>query len=152
MERSRISKFRVFQWVLLALTLAFIWGHSCMPVEDSAAESGFVMELIRPFLEIFVGRGNVTDHLVRKIAHFVEFAALGAQFELLRRGLNVKGAPRSLGPGFLCAFLDESIQLLSDRGAMIIDVWLDSCGVLFGILAAFALRKAARALRRKERA
>ena len=151
MEKSRISRLRVFQWVLLALTLVFIWGHSCMPVEDSAAESGFVMELIAPFLEIFLGRGNVTDHIVRKIAHFTEFAALGVQLELLRKGRRFKGAMCSLGAGFLCAFLDESIQLLSARGALISDVWLDTCGALFGVLPAFLARKCVLARRGKRR-
>ena len=63
--------------VLLVLMLLFIWGHSMVPAEASAAESGRVGALLTPFLELFVGKGNVTDHLVRKLAHFSEYAALG---------------------------------------------------------------------------
>ena len=32
-------------------------------------------------LELFTGKGNVTDHLVRKLAHFCEYAALGVLLE-----------------------------------------------------------------------
>ena len=63
--------------VLLALLLAFIWLHSMMPAEDSAEESQRVGQFLTPFLELFVGEGNVTDHLVRKLAHFCEYGALG---------------------------------------------------------------------------
>lgn len=68
------------QWALLALTLAFIWGHSCMPVSTSAAVSGHVLEWLHPFLELFVDGGNATDHLVRKLAHFAEFSVLAFRF------------------------------------------------------------------------
>lgn len=36
--------------------------------------------------------------------------------------------------GFIAAFIDESIQLLSGRGAMIQDVWIDLTGVAAGFL------------------
>lgn len=42
------------QIALLILTLAFIWGHSCVPTTYSASESGWVTELITPLLGIFV--------------------------------------------------------------------------------------------------
>lgn len=116
---------RKAQIALLILTLAFIWGHSCMPVSASAAESGRALELLRPILELFVGEDNVTDHLVRKLAHFAEFGALGIQLFFLQRDRSWERATRSVGLAFLTAFFDESIQMLSGRGDQIIDVWLD---------------------------
>lgn len=68
--------------IISILTLIFIWGQSMLPKGQSANESGFIMDLVRPFLEIFVGKGNVTDHLVRKVAHFVEYSVLGVEFAL----------------------------------------------------------------------
>lgn len=127
---------RKIQAALLLLTLAFIWGHSCVPLPASAAESGRVLEMLRPVLELFVGKGNATDHLVRKLAHFTEFAALGFQILLLLRDRSWKGFLRSAELGFVAAFFDESIQILSGRGDQIIDVWLDMGGVIFGVAAA----------------
>lgn len=128
------------QWALLVLTLAFIWGHSCMPVSSSAAESIRVTELLTPLLERLVGAGNVTDHLVRKFAHFTEFAALGLQLLLLRGEAKAADALHALEFTFLAAFLDESIQLLTARGAQIADVWLDVAGAAFGVAMALGIR------------
>ena len=124
---------RRLQIVLLLLTLVFIWGQSCLPKADSAAESQRVMMLIAPILEPFAGKGGVTVHLVRKVAHFVEFAILGFQLLLLWHDNIRRDILRSLELGFIAAFLDESIQMLSGRGAQIIDVWLDAGGVAFGV-------------------
>lgn len=110
-----------------------------MPISVSAAESGHVMGWLAPFIEAFVGKGNVTDHLVRKLAHFTEFAALGFQIRLLWRKSGWIAVARSIECGFFAAFLDESIQLLSARGAQISDVWLDTAGVAFGIAVAILL-------------
>lgn len=137
--RKGALSLRRLQWVFLALTLVFIWGHSCMPIADSAAESGFITRLLTPLLEVLVGKGNVTDHLVRKLAHFTEFAVLGAQLLLLRREKAQEGIARSIEYGFFAAFLDESIQLLSGRGAQIRDVWLDTAGVVFGVMIVYGV-------------
>ena len=140
-QKNRSLSAHIMQWSLFTLTLAFIWGHSCMPISASAAESGRTLELLRPLLELFVGQGNATDHLVRKLAHFMEFAALGFQLLLLRKSKTPLDAVRSAEYGFFAAFLDESIQLLSARGAQIIDVWLDTAGVVFGVAVAVLLCK-----------
>ncbi len=75
---SNNTKGRLVIWaVLVVLILAFIWGNSILSVAQSTQESRWMLKLVTPFLERFAGAGNVTDHLVRKIAHFVEFSALG---------------------------------------------------------------------------
>lgn len=123
--------------LLLALLLLFIWGNSCLPVRLSSRESGHFLELVRPLLEPFFGKGNVTDHLVRKLAHFTEFTALGLLMGLLfQTGRRVR--PRfilsAMLAGLLVALLDETIQMFSDRGDQIKDVWLDFSGVVTGVL------------------
>ena len=125
--------------ILLILVLAFIWGHSCMSVSESRDESSRVMDVITPFLEFFIGKGNVTLHLVRKLAHFTEFAALGAILALLFP-LTGKGLLVSASCGLLAGFLDETIQIFSDRGDQISDVWLDFSGALFGLFVFSLLR------------
>lgn len=122
--------------VLLILILAFIWGNSCLPVRFSARESRHILQLIRPFLELFVGQGNVTHHLVRKLAHFIEFTSLGLVIGLLAqsgRNLRLRTVIFSLVMGLLAAFADETIQMFSDRGDQIKDVWLDFSGVALGV-------------------
>jgi VanZ family protein len=121
--------------VLILLTLALIWGHSLLGREASSEESGFVMELLEPVLEMVVGEGNVTEFLVRKLAHFTEFFVLGLEvltFFAYRKPLFPQAFLLALTHGFFAAFLDETIQIFSGRGPMIQDVWLDVSGFAVG--------------------
>ncbi len=123
--------------VLIILTLALIWGHSLLGREASSEESGFVMELLEPVLEMVVGEGNVTEFLVRKLAHFTEFFVLGLElltFFAYRKPLFPQAFLFALTHGFFAAFLDETIQIFSGRGPMIQDVWLDVSGFAVGSL------------------
>ena len=132
-----MTKRTVILTVLLVLLLLFIWGNSLLPTEHSAAESGWVRRLVTPVLELFVGRGRVTDHLVRKIAHFTEFTALGAVLTLLFGwGRSLRWKLLSANFGLIAALLDETVQLFSHRGSQVQDVWLDFGGVVFGSLLA----------------
>ena len=125
--------------IIIAATLAFIWIHSCMGQEESAEESGFVYEVLEPVLEVVVGKGNVTELLIRKLAHFTEFFGLGLELMLFMK-LVLISAPyviRFINAwvfGTMCALIDETIQIFSGRGPMIQDVWLDSAGCLCGVL------------------
>ena len=124
---------------LLVLLLAFIWGHSCMPMDASREESSAVLELLRPLLALIVGKENVTLHLVRKLAHFTEFFCLGCVLALL---LPFRGRSQLLagGLGMLTGFIDETIQIFSGRGPAIRDVWLDFSGAAAAILILAAIR------------
>ena len=81
MNRRSIGTVLLLLAVLAAL--AFIWGNSLDSAVESSLKSGRMRKLIQPLLELLVGQGNVTDHLVRKLAHFTEFAVLGALLLLL---------------------------------------------------------------------
>jgi len=70
-----MSKNKKLLTALLIITLMFIWGNSLLSREYSGNES---MRIV-VFLERFFGEGNVSEHLVRKLAHFLEFSALGAE-------------------------------------------------------------------------
>ena len=137
---------RKIQTALLILTLTVIWGHSLVPADTSSLESGRVLELLRPVLETLLGAGNVSEYLVRKMAHFTEFAALGFQLALFLPPLRgPRRVLRAVEMGFFAAFLDESIQLLTeDRSGRLQDVWIDTAGVLFGALVALAVWHASR--------
>jgi len=120
---------------LLALNIAFIWGNSLMPAEISKAISGFARTVISTVLGLEGAGGEATfgEGILRKIAHFVEFACLGALlcwlFSMLKQCRLY-----AFGCGFLAACVDETIQVfVPGRGPGIKDVLLDSVGVVCGI-------------------
>ena len=119
---------------LLILILTFIWGNSLMPGEVSGAISNWVKDILANFLPMGPEEEDGGGHLIRKLAHFTEFAALGATLGWLF-GMLKKGKLRPFGCGVLAASIDETIQrFVPDRGPSVWDVLLDSCGVLTGIL------------------
>ena len=132
-------------WVKLALvvlTLLFIWGNSLVPGELSGAESGFVLRLVYPVVTGLqrvlerLGLAYSAAYLVRKLAHFTEYALLGVLMTALfiRPGLRL----RLPMPVLLClcaAAADETIQMfVAGRGPSFSDVALDFCGALCGVI------------------
>ena len=119
--------------VLLVLNVAFIWGNSLLPGEVSGAFSDWVKELLAKFLasdDLSSSDGG----LLRKLAHFSEFAMLGMLFSWLF-GMLQKGRRWAALCGFFTACVDETIQrFVPDRGPSIMDVGIDTCGVLTGML------------------
>jgi VanZ family protein len=115
----------IVPWLLVALWICVIWGHSMMPAGESKAESGGIVALLAQVLPW------VTDRLVRKAAHFTEYAVLGALLfgaADVRRGLWF---PPCFG--LLAALTDETVQLFAvGRAGMVEDVWLDLTGFLAG--------------------
>lgn len=127
----------VILFILLFATLSFIFSNSLENVAESSAKGKGVMNIVTPELEIFVGKGNVTDHLVRKIAHFVEFGALGTELMLLgilRRRVHFQNITNCLFIGLASAVTDESLQMLTDRSPLVKDILLDFSGVTAGVL------------------
>ena len=132
--------------VLIALNLCFIWGNSLMPAEISQAFSDGVKMLLS---ELISGNGTGAggSGILRKIAHFTEFAALG----LLMQWLHVLMKKKDWHPlawGAAAACMDEIIQIfVPGRGPGILDVGIDVCGVLTGIV---LLQTGYRLLRRNQ--
>ena len=129
MNRKRIGTVLLLLAILAAL--AFIWGNSLESAVESSLKSGRVRELIEPLLELLVGQGNVTDRMVRKLAHLTEFAVLGALLLLLTAAAFRVRLQSVLNCQFfllLAALTDETIQLFTGRGSQVRDVWLDFAG------------------------
>ena len=121
--------------VLIGLNLALIWGNSALPGGVSLELSnGFLALLSRSFP--FLAR--IGSMLIRKLAHFSEFACLGLLlawfFRLMgERGFHGVTSPALLGT--LAACVDETIQrFVPGRESSLIDVWIDIGGVCTGIL------------------
>lgn len=120
---------------LVCLLLAFIWGNSLMPASVSGAFSQWVKDLLAHiFPGLSSGDPEQSHHLLRKLAHFSEFAALGVCLGWL---CGMQGWHRllPLGLGCAAACVDEMIQLFSPgRHAGIADVAIDTSGVLTGMI------------------
>ena len=140
---------RVLLWCCLALTAAAIFVFSSQEGELS----GQVSEVIVEFIVSTVEEGGAADaplqpgvydfvcRLVRKGAHFIEFAALGFFLRLLAGAYRLPRPTRWCWlAGALYACTDEVHQLFVDgRAGMWQDVLLDAGGVLAGITFAYAV-------------
>ena len=127
-------RLRLSRW-LIALILSFIWGNSLLPAEYSRALSMWVKSLLEPLFPGSSGGSPEQGHgLLRKMAHFLEFAALGAALSW-RFAMEKRKKIMPLGCGIGAACVDETIQLyVPGRGAGLKDVAIDTCGVMTGIL------------------
>lgn len=135
MRIGDMSKRRVLLLIATGLALIFIFVQSLLPQSVSAEESGWFTEKILNPIASFFGFGPLSHTAVRKLAHVFEYTVLAALLLLTMRGQLVK----SIGLGFTFAFLDESLQSLTGRGAVLSDVWIDLCGVALGTLLDFLL-------------
>ena len=88
---------------------------------------------------------DITEHIVRKLAHFTEFTALGMLLSIdtalfLKKMKQYIWVPFFVG--LLVALVDETIQLFPiGRSSKVTDVWLDFSGVIFGTIILLVLRQ-----------
>ena len=119
--------------VLLILILLFIWGNSLMPGEVSQAISNWVQRLLMDVKPD--ANGNPEGNgILRKLAHFTEFTALGMTLAW-RYGMLQKKKAWPFLSGVAAACIDETIQIfVPERAPGLRDVFIDSCGVLTGMI------------------
>ena len=125
---------------LLIANLILIWGNSLLPGEISRAISSFVRDLFDWSVS-----GDITPDqghgLLRKLAHFTEFASLGMILTWIMILLE-RPHPLALAVGFAAACIDETIQIfVPDRGPAFTDVLIDTSGVLTGLLLLLLIRR-----------
>ena len=137
--------------------LAFIWGQSLMTADSSTRESESVLSFVRPAVTAVIqclqrlGIDADPAVLVRKLAHFTEFAVLGILMYLLFS--TPERGSRGILPAAAClaaAGVDEFLQRFADgRAPALRDVGIDFAGACVGIL--LAARFLARLFRRRRR-
>lgn len=155
-QRSHDSARRptYLRWaVAFACWVAVIWGHSLIQGPQSTLESNFVVSIVRPLFELAgVHDPSLMSLIVRKVAHFSEYAVLG----VLERGLlHARRIERGRQP-FPAAFLvvlvpvaDECLQLaVPGRSGRSTDVLIDLAGLVFGVALSWAVARV-RSRRRK---
>lgn len=137
-----------------------------MTPEMSTEESSFVKEIVEAVVQSVSNNETFTipEVVIRKSAHFIEYAILGLEFVILitinkslqadddkKRGLikNIFSFyPTAFIFSLLVASVDETIQYFTGRYSSFWDVLLDMTGASFSILVFLLLR--ALILRRKK--
>ena len=142
----------LFTFALIAC-IVFIFSNSMQIADVSSVASGRALTLMR---KVFTRLGmpgiasRLTDHIVRKMAHFCEYMLEGFLLMLCMRVYSRHPLRHITVPmlgGVLTAMADETIQIYSPgRSGQVTDVWLDSAGVLAGILIALVFMALCRML------
>ena len=124
---------KILLLVMIAFNLAFIFVQSVLPPEQSSKESSTVGDIIEEIIPPDTKPGEFVQTNLRKIAHFVEFATLGAlvSLYLILFARRIAFIALTFPSALLVGFFDETIQLFSGRGASVKDVWIDFFGFLF---------------------
>ena len=170
-QKKKLVLWRAVLIFLILLNMAVIFGFSAEGKAESAQKSHSVVDQVVNVTipsfdslpegdqqEIF----HIADHIVRKMAHMVEFGTLGLLVLLLSftwedRFVFLKYAT-ALAFVFFYAATDELHQIVSSaRGGLFSDTLIDLCGALLTCTAALPFllhkqKKRERALRsRKDR-
>lgn len=127
--------------IFTAFTLAliiFIWIHSLAPADKSSQESANVLNFLNRILTKLQLNADLTDFIVRKLAHFLEFTAFGAVFSatyIIYTNQLVKNIPNMLFILLAVPVIDETIQYFSPgRSPQVSDVLLDFGGCVTGLI------------------
>ena len=150
-SRSIVSLLLIFQMI-------FIFIMSSFGSDFSSAQSGQIIQALR---QVFPNLNN-TSHLdasilvfiVRKTAHFTEYAILGILF--FRQFFPQKNGSRYFILAILFSFFyactDEIHQLfIPGRSGQFTDVLIDTLGALFGCLLLVLFRHLRKAWRARHR-
>lgn len=150
------KKRRALSTLLICLclaTVAFIWGNSMLGSKASSNVSNSVLGALDPIIRRF-GIVSKNDLWLRKLAHFTEFGALGAELLFLaavKGRLSFQAASNCAFMVLLAALVDETIQLVSGRNSQVLDVLLDFSGALTGILIAWLICRLIKKYREKRK-
>lgn len=139
---TRKSRRALFAILSLA-ELGFIFHNSLQGSGASNATSREVAALLTPGLNAAGRIEEETFHvLIRKMAHFAEFGALGVSFAGVSLNMEWSGKRKWIAPvlaALAAAITDETIQHFTGRTSALRDVLIDwsgaVCGVFFVMLA-----------------
>lgn len=136
-----------YHWILVFLMLAFIFANSMMSgTTSSSVSSVFVNFIYRFFIKFFHFEFHMTTLilLVRKTAHFLEYAALGfVLYNAIRRSTFIVNKKIILVLFvYMIPLTDELIQYFSEgRSCEIRDMLIDMSGMICGTFALIVVHK-----------
>lgn len=154
-EKRKLNPLTIVFSLMIAALLAFIWGNSMKSIPESQEQSLSLLARLQPFLDKVFGAGVITDHILRKTAHFCEFGLLGVLLSLNKLTLrkhHFKIILLCLAEALFVASADETIQIFFHRGSQLRDVLLDFSGATVGIGGIFFLAWLFRRFRDSSRA
>ncbi|MBE6764571.1 MAG: VanZ family protein [Ruminococcaceae bacterium] len=133
---------RIILTAASVLWLAFIFLNSALDGDSSSAMSGWALEFVQSVLDMLSVPLTLTEHFVRKAAHFTEYFILGAlvmptvlMYQSRRR--YIISIPVCLAVCFAAACFDEMfIQArVPGRCASMTDSFIDLSGAAAAVLA-----------------
>ena len=137
---------RVVFTLALIGCIAFIFSNSMKIASVSTVSSSRVLTLLQAALRRLGHPAlaqRLTDHIVRKLAHFCEYMLEGFLLMLCMRVYTRQYIWHISVPmlgGVLTALTDETIQLfVPGRSGQVTDIWIDFSGVMTGLLVGLIL-------------
>ena len=147
--------FRILFTAALIGSIVFIFRNSLEVAAVSSDRSYQVMKLINGVLAK-VNLGPLSQFIIRKLAHFSEFLLEGFWLMLCLRVYTrhfVRHMSWPILGGVLTALTDETIQMfVPGRSSSVRDVWIDTAGVIAGLLLALLILAAYAAVKKENRA
>ena len=124
---------KIICWALTAACMAAIFYFSSRTADESEQQSGFFAQLITRLF----GIGGFSDFIIRKLAHFTEFAGLGLLFAIaLKVQTGKPKTPAAIICSSIYAATDEIHQIfVPGRACRVLDWGIDTCGAALGALA-----------------
>ena len=146
MEQQKTSPwliaFRVIFTFALIACIAFIFRNSLETGAQSSMRSQELMALLNELLGK-VHLGPLSEHTIRKLAHFAEFTMEGFLLMLCLRVYTAHFVRHMSWPllgGMTTALMDETIQrFIPNRTSAVTDVWIDMAGVVCGLFVALII-------------
>ena len=127
--------FRVIFTVALLWCIAYIFRNSLQTGAESSLRSQAVMRAVNDLLA-HLRLGPLSEHTIRKLAHFLEFMLEGFLLMLCLR-VYTHHFVRHMSWPLLAGM---TIQLFTpNRTSMVTDVWLDMTGVVAGLFVALII-------------
>ena len=146
MEQHKTSPwliaFRVIFTFALIACIAFIFRNSLETGAQSSMRSQELMALLNELLGK-VHLGPLSEHTIRKLAHFAEFTMEGFLLMLCLRVYTAHFVRHMSWPllgGMTTALTDETIQrFIPNRTSAVTEVWIDMAGVVCGLFVALII-------------
>lgn len=116
---------------------SLIFILSLMPASVSSGQSNIIVNFVFPIILKLNSNANkeVVTFIVRKLAHFSEYAFLSLLFSFYYYFKDKKYYFIMLIHGLLTAIIDEIIQtFVPGRSGEIVDVLIDFSGIVLGVI------------------
>lgn len=132
----KLNKKQIY-FLVFAFVLGFILINSLL----NGTVSNWLSSLPKRIVQLFIPYGkikwldNFLINRIRKFAHLAEYFILGLMATKLYfyKKRTLQRLANTIFICFAVAFLDETIQLFSDRKSKITDIWIDLLGAFIGM-------------------